>query len=118
MILYVSGPYRGKSKIKLINRLQVIRNIINARKVAKELWRMGYTVICPHLNSALMDGVTSDDRFLEGDIEILQQCWGIVMIQGWQRSTGALMELKDARQTGKKVFFWHDGQLKGERLAC
>jgi hypothetical protein len=116
MILYVSGPYRGKSQIKLINKLQVIRNIINARKVAKELWRQGYTVICPHSNTALFDGVTSDDCFLLGDIEILQQCWAIVMIPEWQRSTGALLELKEARQMGKKIFFWHDGELKGETV--
>jgi hypothetical protein len=61
-IAYVAGPYRAKTKIG------IILNILRARKVAKELWKMGYAVICPHSNSALMDGIAPDEAFLNGGI--------------------------------------------------
>lgn len=106
-LAYVAGPYRGKSKIKLINRLQVIRNIMAARKVAKELWKMGYAVICPHSNTALFDGVTPDKAFLEGDLLMLDRC-DILVLQGkWRKSSGTIGELKRAQRLEMPVYEWH-----------
>jgi len=96
MIVYVAGAYRGKSKNKLINKVQVISNIMKARRVAKELWRHGYTVICPHCNSILMDGIVDDEVFLKGDLEILQRCDAIYMMDDWWLSSGAKSEYKFA----------------------
>ena len=102
-LAYVAGPYRGKSKNKLINKLQVIRNIMAARKVAKALWREGYAVICPHSNTALFDGVVNDQAFLDGDIEMLKRCELIVMIPGWRSSSGSVDEFKFAMANGMEV---------------
>jgi len=105
-IAYVAGPYRGKSKIKLINQLQVMRNIIAARKVAKELWKLGYAVICPHSNTALFDGIVHDQTFLDGDIEILKRCDIIVLIGGWTNSRGTIGEYCVARDAGIQAYEW------------
>ena len=110
-IAYVAGPYRGKSKISIVNKLQVIRNIMAARKVAKELWKQGYAAICPHSNTALFDGVAPDQAFLDGDIEILKRCDLIVMIPGWRRSTGSLSELRVAQRWNIKAYYW-DSQAR------
>lgn len=101
-ICYISGPYRGKSKIKLINKLQVIRNIIQARKVARKLWKQDYAVVCPHSNSALMP----DNRVMDGYMEILKRCDMIVMIPGWEESAGARFELQGARRWNIKAYWW------------
>lgn len=105
-LVYVAGPYRGKSKNKIINKLQVIRNVIRARAVAKQLWEMGYAVICPHSNSALFSGVAPDKAFLEGSIAMLKQCGSIVMLPGWRDSEGSKAELRAALQYRKKIFVW------------
>ena len=89
-IAYIAGPYRAKTK------LGVLINIIRARKAAKKYWQKGYAVICPHSNSALFDSVVPDQHFLDGDIEILSKCDVIVMIKGWQKSSGARNELSFA----------------------
>lgn len=34
MLVYVAGPYRGKSRFRLIRFFQVLRNIWRARRVA------------------------------------------------------------------------------------
>lgn len=106
-LAYVAGPYRGKSKIKLVNRMQVICNIMRAARVAKKLWKMGYAVICPHLNSALMDGVAPDKAFLEGDLLMLDRC-DILVLQGkWRKSSGTIGELKRAQRLEMPVYEWH-----------
>lgn len=105
-LAYVAGPYRGKSKIKLINRLQVICNILRAAKVAKKLWKMGYAVICPHLNSALMDGVAPDEAFLNGDLLMLDRCDLIVLQGKWHKSSGTVGEVKRARRNEMPVYEW------------
>jgi hypothetical protein len=105
-LAYVAGPYRGKSKNKIINKLQVIRNIRAARSVAKELWQMGYAVICPHSNTALFDGVAPDKTFLDGDIVMLKRCDLIVMMPHWLNSSGAIDELCIAQANGIPAYKW------------
>lgn len=89
-IAFISGPY------KPINGRTVLENIRHAEKYAIKYWRLGYAVICPHLNTAHFDGLCKDDVWLKGDIEILKRCDVIVMIPGWEKSNGAKAELKEA----------------------
>lgn len=105
-LAYVAGPYRGKSKNKIINKLQVIRNILAAREVAKELWRMGYAVLCPHSNTALFDGIAPDKTFLDGDIVMLKRCDLIVMMPNWMDSSGAIDEFCVAQTHGIPAYLW------------
>jgi hypothetical protein len=115
MIIYIAGPYRSKW-----GKLGIIRNIWKARKVAAELWRMGHTPICPHLNSALMDGIVPDRVFLEGDIKILKRCDAIVMMPEWRDSEGAKDEAVEAANFfatrydnwQDRIFFWRSQQLE------
>lgn len=90
MIVYTAGPYRG----------DVLGNILQARKVAIELWEKGYTVICPHMNTAFFDFDCSVDNsvYLAGDLEILERCDAIVMLPNWEQSDGARAELDFAQR--------------------
>ncbi len=90
-VAYVSGPYRSQDGPN-----GILANIVAARAVAIELWRMGYAVICPHTNTALMDGAADDSVWLAGDLEILKRCDLIVMVPGWEESKGAISEYKYA----------------------
>ncbi len=45
-ILYVCGPYKGTDST------ETTKNVMTARSYAIEAWRRGWTVFCPHLNSA------------------------------------------------------------------
>lgn len=98
MIVYIAGPYRG----------DVDANIQRAREVAIEMWRMGYTVFCPHLNTAHfeIDCGVEDARYLQGDLEILARCDAMVLIHGWEKSSGAKDELAFARAKGILVWYW------------
>lgn len=92
-IVYVSGPYRADTIAGMH------RNIENARAVAEYLWKQGYAVICPHLNTAYMDGVAADDVILKGDLVILRVCDAIAFVEGWYNSEGSQDEWQEAQIT-------------------
>lgn len=98
-IAYIAGPYRANTK------LGIIRNILRARKAAKQYWAKGYAVICPHLNSALMDNIAPADTFLRGDLELLQYADIMVVLPGWKKSKGTLGEIEFAKAKGIPIIY-------------
>ena len=115
-LLYISGPYRAPTL------RGVIDNIRKAEAVAIELWKMGYAVICPHLNTRLFPegaGELENDQeidYIEGDLTILDRFIpgedGIVMLPGWNSSEGAKLELKKAFENRLKLYFWPQDRLR------
>lgn len=103
MIAYIAGPYRPK------HRQTLIENIRAAEQVAMKYWRMGFAVICPHLNSAFMDGIMPDQHFLDADIEILKRCDVLILMKGWDKSTGSCFEAETAAKLKKIII--RDGTI-------
>ncbi len=85
-IAYIAGAYRSDS-IYEINL-----NIQTAEQMAVHLWQRGFAVICPHKNSAFLDGCVKDEMFLKGYLEILKKCDVMFMLPGWEKSEGAIAE--------------------------
>lgn len=98
-VIYVAGAYRGKSEN------EVYENIHHARTEALKLWKQGWCVICPHLNSAFMGGMNDADIFLQGGLEILRRCDAIYLLKGWEKSKGANAELDEAIKLGKDIYY-------------
>lgn len=98
-ILYVSGPYSGTTEE------DVSTNIANARSVAQLLWDEGFSVLCPHTNTAhFTHDKTSYNDYVEGDLTLLARCDGIIMIDGWENSKGAIIEKERAELLNIPVF--------------
>jgi len=98
-LIYVAGKYRGDCEN------DVFENIVRARKAALRLWNKGYAVICPHTNSFFMGSRLGDDKFLEGDLEIVRRVDAIYMLKGFRSSIGAMKELALAIELGKEVIY-------------
>ncbi len=87
MIVYISGPYRADTA------WGVQQNINRAMLAAAEVWRSGHVAMCPHGNTAHMDGVAHPSAFITGDLEILRRCCdAILMLDGWRDSEGSKIE--------------------------
>jgi ribosomal protein S2 len=110
-LVYLVGPYRGKSKFKPLNWLQRQINIHNARQVAKKLWKSGYAVLCPHTNTSNFDGLCPDQVFLDGTMEMMRRCDLVVVLPSWGKSTGSKAEIKEAKRLNIPVY-----SLGGEEL--
>lgn len=99
-VIYVAGPYSSTQGWN-----GVLENILAARAVARELWKMGWTVLCPHANSILMDGPDIPVRtFLNGDLELLRKCDAVFALRGWETSVGAREEVRFAYGLGLPVW--------------
>ena len=98
-LAYISGPYRAATVHG------ILENIRRAEAVALRYWQTGYAVICPHKNTALMDGACYDHVWLEGDLEILSRCDVVVMMPGWERSEGAKAERQRAIDLGLELVY-------------
>jgi hypothetical protein len=98
-LAYISGPYRAPT-IR-----GIVENIRRAEAVALKYWKLGYAVICPHLNTRLFDGALPDYYWLSGDMEILSRCDVIVMCERWQLSVGATREKELAQKLGKEIIY-------------
>ncbi len=99
MIVYTAGRYTG----------DIDANIALARKVAMELWQCGFTVICPHLNTAHFeqDCKTLDwQDYMNGDLEMIERVDALVMLPGWEDSKGAVMEKAHADVRRIPVYFY------------
>jgi len=98
-ILYIAGKYRGR------NIREVQQNIEKASDVAFKYWEKGFAVICPHKNTSFFDSDIPDKVFLDGDLEILKKCDGIVMMKDWDKSVGAINELKLAKELKLDIIY-------------
>jgi len=99
-VVYISGPYsNGGGTIE--------ENITRARKVAIRYWEMGYTVICPHLNTINFENDCKLDweDYVEGDLELIRRSDIIIMLAGWGNSAGATTEHAEARRLNKIVVY-------------
>ena len=111
-IAYVAGPYRSDT----VNG--IYQNIQAARAVAAELWAIGFAVICPHMNSAFMDGIACDDTFIKGDIEIMLRCADfVVMLPGYYESEGCELEATAAIEARIPVYYYPKDIRKIKELA-
>ena len=98
-IVYVCGPYSN------VDHIEVCNNISRARATAQCLWASGYAVICPHMNSAHLDGVISYSKFAKAYINIMLRCDAVFVIDGWESSFGSIEEIKAAKVAGIPIYY-------------
>jgi hypothetical protein len=85
-VIYIAGPIRAA------NAWAVEQNIRQAEELSLEVWKMGAACICVHTSCRFFHGVTADEVWLEGDLEIISRCDAILMTDDWQESVGATKE--------------------------
>ena len=100
-VAFLSGPYRAGNG-------RTVRYNIRAAEEALIRWmRKGFAVICPHKNSAFLDGELPDEVFLEADLEMIRRLIPgtdfLVLLKGWEHSAGSRSEIQLADALGIEV---------------
>lgn len=97
--VFIIGPYRASTP------RGIIENIRAAEAMAIEVWKVGAVALCPHLNTALMDGILPDEVWLAGALELLSRCdAAIVVPHNYGSSAGSSSEIHAALDKGLIVF--------------
>ena len=100
--VYIAGPMRGRP----------LFNFPAFDRVAKLFRDLGFRVISPAEMDREIDGTDAAKKAAHGfetymrrDLRvILEECHGIVLLEGWEGSLGANVELTLARALGLVVF--------------
>lgn len=99
-LIYVAGPYTAST------RAEVAQNIAAAINVGLEVARLGGYPLVPH-------SMTSDERFervqpysfwINATMAMLCACEALILVAGWERSSGARGEVSVAQERGMPVF--------------
>lgn len=98
LVIYICGPFRAPTDW---GRVQ---NIRRAEAAALEVWRAGMVALCPHMNTANFDGAAPDGVWLAGDLELLRRCDAVLLVEGWDNSSGARAEIVEAKRWLVPVF--------------
>jgi nucleoside 2-deoxyribosyltransferase len=106
MIVYVAGPYRAQTA------WEIECNIHDARNVGAEVAKAGCMPLIPHANTAHFDGLQPDAFWLEGTLELLRRCDAVVLVEGWEKSSGTRAEMAEAHKQNLPVFLCVD-DLRG-----
>lgn len=101
IVVYIAGPFRPKQYGQWGQTL----NIRRAEKTALAVWTAGFTALCPHLNTQNFTGACDDSVWLRGDLALLDRCDAVLMVEGWETSSGAKDEKVHAERRGIPVFF-------------
>lgn len=94
--IYIAGPMTGVLDL----------NFPEFDRVTKELRADGFNVISPHEHTGpVMEGSDSDAYawVLARDIMLLSECSTVILLDGWEDSTGANLEVAFAKATTKHI---------------
>jgi nucleoside 2-deoxyribosyltransferase len=98
-VVYLAGPFRAS------NQWEQEANIRRVEALALDVWTMGAVALAPHLNTRYFQGALPDDVWLYGDLELLNRCDAVLMVEGWGQSRGATTEHEFAKSHGIPIFY-------------
>lgn len=100
--VYLAGPYRDSSSV------QKIKNVMHANKVAQDFAERGIVFFSPISHTAFFDEAcpkVSNKYWLNMGLIFLRQCKSIYMMHGYEKSAGAMHELRMAQEWGMDIYY-------------
>lgn len=97
-VLYVAGPYTAPTA------WEREQNIRRAEEVSAFLWSHGIAAICVHTMTRFFWDEMPEIVAMEIDLTILGRCDGIVLVRGWELSSGTQKEIEFAKEKGIQIY--------------
>lgn len=101
-VVYVAGPYRAATPAGIELNIQA------ARAMGLQAVRRGWSPIIPHCNFALLDLLDpniGDSFWLTATMEHMRRSDAVLVVPGWQNSTGTQAEVREALRLNMPVFY-------------
>ena len=96
--VYIAGQYRAPTNT------EIELNCQKAWQHGCRVARLGGFPVIPQVNTYHMDGIQDDAFWLKGTMGLLERSDCLYLTGDWQKSEGAMGELKRAMEKGMPVF--------------
>jgi len=105
-IAFILGPYKAiQTETKADTLCNIALNIQAAKLVSIKYWKMGFAVICPQMNSAMLDDIINDDIWINSYTEIMLRCDVVVMMKDWEIYVETVKLHAEAQIANKIIFY-------------
>lgn len=98
LLVYIAGPFTAPTL------WGVAQNIRNAEAAGREVALLGYFPVIPHVIGKHYGDDQTAEFWYEGTLELMTRCDAVLLIPGWEKSTGAYEERRVATERGMHVF--------------
>lgn len=102
-VVYIGGPYRAPTPWDIECNVHVARCL--AAEVVRQLHELDVFPLTPHANTAHFDNLAPDEYYLKGTLEVLRRCDALLLLPGWERSSGTREEKAEAERLGIPIFY-------------
>ena len=99
-VVYVAGPFRARTP------WLIEQNVRKAEEASARVALLGAVPLCPHTMYRHFDKMLPDKFWLESTLELLRRCDAILLVKGWEESSGSVSEHEEAGKLKIPVF--HD----------
>lgn len=93
---FISGAYSGTPE-------EIERNLLKARWVSGIVTKRGWAPICPNVFWHLFAEYQDYDFWLEAALDLIETCQVLVLVPGWEKSSGVAREIERAKELGIPV---------------
>jgi hypothetical protein len=97
LVVYVAGPFGAPTP------WGVELNVRLAEEVALKVALVGHYPLCPHAMYRNYDGTRPYEFWIAATLELLKRCDSVLLVDGWERSRGAIGERDYAIAHGMPV---------------
>lgn len=101
---YVAGPFRGADSWAME------QNIRRAEAIAWCVFAEGEAALCPHTNTRFFQGSLPDEVWIRSTLTLMRLCDAVLVLPGYQKSSGTLGEIEEAKRLGIPYFFLGEGR--------
>lgn len=91
-VVYIAGRFTAPTA------WEIEQNVRRAEALAAEVAQLGAMPLCPHTNSRFFFGLigTTAEFWYDGTLELLRRCDALILVPGWEGSTGTAAEREEA----------------------
>ena len=102
--VYVAGPYNAG------NICSCLDNMRRGMQASIDVLKAGYAPFCPWLDHhyGLMDGAVTREMYQAQSMAWLEVSDAVLVLDGWETSSGTKAEIARAKEVGIPVFYTLD----------